>query len=239
MMPQELKYFLLLPILLVALNFLLTWAFLRQKISRSIRVSSRQVVSGLTTVVLLAVIAALFWQLSGKPEQTVEPGKKLLELKCLRCHSMAGAGAGFAPELENIQGLFSEKSELVNFLQAPSRYASGMPRQQIKEEEINAIAEYLWNSTAVGTKEAGAKTASVEKGRQTFQKYCQGCHAVDGEADKAGPRLSRVGERLSRQELIAKIHEPGKGQAGAMPKLPLTEQDVEAVASYLSSLNHR
>ncbi len=238
MMPSELKYFLLLPILLVVLNFLLTWAFLGKKVSRGLRFSPKQAVSGLVTVTLLVAIAVLFWQ-GGKMEQADEPGKKLLELKCLRCHSMAGTGAEFAPELENIQGLFTGKSELVNFLQAPSRYASGMPRQQIKEEEINVIAEYLWRFTAVGTEGVGAKEVSVEKGRQTFQKYCQGCHVVDGEADKVGPRLSRVGDRLSRRELIAKIHEPGKGQAGAMPKLPLTEQDIEAVALYLSALKQR
>ena len=79
-----------------------------------------------------------------------------------------------------------------------------------------------------------ALSASVSPGQKVFQTYCTACHGASGEG-VSGPALKGIAKRRNLANLIAWIKDPSE----KMPKLfpaPLSENDVKAVAKYISKL---
>jgi mono/diheme cytochrome c family protein len=77
----------------------------------------------------------------------------------------------------------------------------------------------------------------VPPGRQVFLTECYGCHTLGAAGTPIAPDLSRIGARLSPQDLERRIRDPRTHQATAhMPKLDLSEAEVKALVAYLSSL---
>ena len=80
-------------------------------------------------------------------------------------------------------------------------------------------------------------SSDVPAGRKLFFTHCYGCHTLGGAGTPIAPDLSRVGARLSRGEIERRLRDPRTHQATArMPKLELSEAEVQALASYLSEL---
>lgn len=79
---------------------------------------------------------------------------------------------------------------------------------------------------------------SVDRGRQYFMDSgCYGCHIVGKVGTPIGPELSRVGTKYSRSYLERWLRDPAAQRPSAhMPALELTEQQVKALAAFLSSL---
>lgn len=86
------------------------------------------------------------------------------------------------------------------------------------------------------------------KGREIFLHHgaaeCLRCHTVNGEGGTAGPDLSNVGSRLSREKIVESVVEPaavltpGFGEVSAMPAMTqlLTPREVRDVVAYLATL---
>src|SRR5262249_40769728 len=81
-------------------------------------------------------------------------------------------------------------------------------------------------------------SALLSHGERLFTSQgCYGCHTIGKFGTPVGPDLSRVGGRFSREYLERWIRDPERVRPNAhMPKLELTARDVEALATYLSSL---
>ncbi len=80
-------------------------------------------------------------------------------------------------------------------------------------------------------------TSDVPDGRKLFFTHCYGCHTLGGAGTPIAPDLSRVGARLSRDEIERRLRDPRTHEPTArMPKLKLSEAEVQALASYLSEL---
>jgi len=83
----------------------------------------------------------------------------------------------------------------------------------------------------------------VAQGKQTFQaKICKNCHLAEGVGNKQFP-LDGVGTKLKVEDIRAWIVTPADmiakletKPALPMPKLPLTEAEVDALVAYLSTL---
>lgn len=75
----------------------------------------------------------------------------------------------------------------------------------------------------------GGDTATVNA-EEIFQKSCVSCHGQNLEGG-AGPKLSDVGSRLSKEEIETVIAE-GRG---AMPKGLLQGEEASAVAEWLAA----
>ena len=80
--------------------------------------------------------------------------------------------------------------------------------------------------------------APVAEGRRVFQDQgCYGCHTVGATGTPLGPDLSHIGAKHDRSYLIGWLRDPSSQKPTAhMPKLTLTDGEVQALAAYLGSL---
>jgi cytochrome c oxidase subunit II len=78
----------------------------------------------------------------------------------------------------------------------------------------------------------------VDQGQRYFMDTgCYGCHTVGKVGTPIGPDLSRVGSKYSRAYFERWLRDPSAQRPSAhMPALELTEEQVKAMAAFLSSL---
>jgi cytochrome c551/c552 len=92
------------------------------------------------------------------------------------------------------------------------RPATRMPRFRLDEDELPAVAAFIWQS-AFDAKAPSQPPGDPVKGKESFEtRGCMGCHAV-GEGANAvggwfGANLSRVGEKVNYDYLVRWIHNP-------------------------------
>ena len=77
--------------------------------------------------------------------------------------------------------------------------------------------------------------ALVGQGRMVFRDQgCYGCHTAEGMGTPIGPDLSRIGAKHNETYLTRWLRDPSVQRPSAhMPKLQLTETEVQALAAYL------
>ncbi len=80
--------------------------------------------------------------------------------------------------------------------------------------------------------------ALVGQGRMVFRDQgCYGCHTAERMGTPIGPDLSRIGAKRDQTYLSRWLRDPSAQRPSAhMPKLQLTEAEVQALAAYLASL---
>jgi mono/diheme cytochrome c family protein len=80
--------------------------------------------------------------------------------------------------------------------------------------------------------------ALIGQGRMVFRDQgCYGCHLAEGMGTPIGPDLSRIGAKRGQADLTRWLRDPSTHRPSAhMPKLQLTETEVQALAAYLGSL---
>ena len=70
-----------------------------------------------------------------------------------------------------------------------------------------------------------------------FSQGCYGCHRIGVAGTPVAHDLSRVGRKYSEDELARWLRNPSAMKAGAhMPRLSLSEDEIRALARYLSAL---
>lgn len=96
------------------------------------------------------------------------------------------------------------------------------------------IAAGLMVSCASG---GSRDTSDAVDGRQVFFTQCHGCHTLGVAGTPIAPDLSRIGARLSRDEIERRLRDPRTHKPTArMPQLDLSEAEIGALATYLSEL---
>ena len=84
---------------------------------------------------------------------------------------------------------------------------------------------------------ASGSQAALPPQPAIYQALCTACHAIGGVGGVVGPALDTVHRRKSREELIVWLEDPAKVKPGtAMPKLPLTPEQIENIADYLTAI---
>lgn len=91
---------------------------------------------------------------------------------------------------------------------------------------------------AISAASAQEADALVAQGKRLFeQRGCYGCHAIAGTGATTAPDLTDLGRRYSLAYLTYWLREtPPRGSVEHMPKIALTEPELQALAAYLSSL---
>jgi mono/diheme cytochrome c family protein len=70
-----------------------------------------------------------------------------------------------------------------------------------------------------------------------FSQGCYGCHRIGIAGTPIAHDLSHIGRKYSEDQLARWLRDPGAARAGAhMPKVNLSEDEIRALARYLSSL---
>ena len=96
------------------------------------------------------------------------------------------------------------------------------------------VALSLWASCA----QAQDNRALASRGQAVFQDQgCYGCHTVGKTGTPIAPDLSRIGAKHDQAYLAGWLRDPAMQRPTAhMPRLQLSEPEVQALAAYLGSL---
>jgi len=250
-------------IAIIVMNFVFTLLIvsknspIKDGASKFITASAVAVMSGLAlvTVVVFSALQPPAAGAGGGGGEAAAPGKAIIESKCTSCHKIDGKGADFAPDLSKGSTKYKTVEELTKFLKDPASVGSGMPKQQLDDQEIKDIAEFLASLSgggaggsapaAGGAAEGGAPAAAGQNatgdagaGKGVFATNCKGCHKFNGDGGAVGPDLTDIAKKMDNAKLIAFIKDPAAAKPGtAMPKLPLTDADLQAVAAFLAGGN--
>jgi mono/diheme cytochrome c family protein len=79
--------------------------------------------------------------------------------------------------------------------------------------------------------------ARIARGRQMFvDKSCIGCHTLGAIGTPIAPDLSHSGAQHSRSQLEEWLRDPTQYCPSHMPRVNLTEEEIQVLAAYLASL---
>jgi len=190
--------------------------------------------------------------------EDVVRGKHLWDRNnCMGCHTLLGEGAYYAPELTKVyerRGAEFIKT-LIKDPQAMYPGQRKMVKYNFSESELNDfVAFFKWigevdlngwppkptmdHMAVVATNsESGGGVAKQMDRPRVFNQMCIACHSLQGQGGAVGPALDGIGNRKNYNELVAWLKDPQAVKPGAkMPKLPLSETDVNELAAFLSKV---
>jgi cytochrome c551/c552 len=109
------------------------------------------------------------------------------------------------------------------------RPGTRMPRFRLEDDEVKAIAAFIWQSGIDGTLPQ-QQPGDPMKGKESFEtRGCMGCHSLDDANPGFAANLSRVGEKDNYDYLVRWIHNPRERTRPYCPleKRDLTEEDYK------------
>ncbi len=215
-----------------------------------------------TAVCSLAFVLLTLDTFKRIPEQTRQAdlnesairGKHLFDQNnCMGCHTIFGEGAYYAPELTKVwerrgeafikamlkdpQAMYPNDRKMTNF---------HLTDQQI--DDLTAFLKWAGNVDLNGfpakpdLKPAEPAAVAAAEGQgvaqpAVFGQVCVACHALQGRGGNVGPALDGVGSLRDEVYLQKWLVNPQDVKPDAkMPKLPLTEKDIQELVAYLSKL---
>src|SRR5262249_36576701 len=108
------------------------------------------------------------------------------------------------------------------------RPTTKMPQFRLKQDEIEAISAYVWQSALAGPALPSQPAGNPAHGKELFEsRGCLGCHSM-GEGDKLmgahfAANLSRIGEKDNYEYLVRWIHNP---RERTRPYCPFEKRDL-------------
>ena len=165
---------------------------------------------------------------SGFPAD-IQKDYRMFRDKCGACH---GLDTSLKPSLSPALWTFEVKK-----MQA-------MASSQFNSAEAKAILDFL-NYDEVHRKSLNkpttqaAPSGTTVAGRQFYEAQgCDTCHAVGGKGGNAGPSLSDVGKRLTREQISQVLQTLREGKSTSMPPLPggATDRQIKELLDYLTTL---
>lgn len=181
--------------------------------------------------------------------ESVARGKKLWEENnCMGCHTLLGEGAYYGPELTKVydrRGPAFIRAMLID----PESIYPGQRKMVTysfsgsEQDDLVAFFEWIGRMDLNGFPPkptiglAGAQALPVPGGKRpaVFTQVCAACHSLGGSGGAIGPALDGVGDKFDRGYLMRWITDPQAVKAGTtMPKLPLTERQIQEVVVFLS-----
>lgn len=162
-------------------------------------------------------------------------GEQLYNQQCAVCHGVNRAGSPPAfPSLVGIEDRLSREAITGTIHSGAGRMPS-FPN--IEGASLAALLEFLRTPVATGEEKELALPGQSEQpffnsaGGTVYRDHCAMCHGARMEGNPpAIPTLAGVGNRLTKEQITARIHE-GKG---AMPPMPQIQgAELDALLRYL------
>ena len=177
-------------------------------------------------------------ELEGAP--LLSKGKKLfIKLGCHGCHLVDGyqKERKVGPSLLRIASKV-DPSWLVRWVKKPKNYLpdTRMPFFNLDDPDTLAISAYLWNVSEKGYQVAEKfQGGDAAKGKKLFESVgCQACHKVNGNGERFGPDLTRIGQKVNPDWLVSWIKNPDEfNPSSIMPNLRLSLEQASDIAAYL------
>jgi cbb3-type cytochrome oxidase cytochrome c subunit len=194
-------------------------------------------------------IAMLMAMVQEKPEPvansnlrpTQVAGRHLLDLKeCTDCHTLGPKADDKLTPMTNkrsdewFAGHVDEESTVVLREETSERR-----RRRVLQDEIIALNDFLFDSSAEEKKQIEAMQENIFAGAYLFyQNNCLNCHIVAGAGKEIGPTLTEVGDKRDHSWFIKNLNNPQQfAPESVMPRfdtLPLPS--LEKMADYLTTL---
>jgi len=134
------------------------------------------------------------------------------------------------PSLKEVR-MKMHKEWLPVWLRDPHKWRPGtkMPTFRLDEDEVHAIAAFIWQSGVTGDLEH-QPAGDPARGKEAFEtRGCMACHSMGEDADKQGgtfaANLSRVGEKDNYDYLVRWIHNP---RQRTLPYCSFEKKDITA-----------
>ncbi len=111
--------------------------------------------------------------------------------------------------------------------------------------KVRVVSKEDYKNWVAGFKAADDKSSANANGQQVFEKNCLSCHAVGQNGGNTGPSLTGFGDKdriagileHDKDNLKEWIKDPQEVKPGnSMPKVNLSDEEVDAVADYLLGL---
>jgi Cytochrome c553 len=183
--------------------------------------------------------------------EDVVKGKRIWEENnCMGCHTILGEGAYYAPDLTKVVEKRGEEWIRL-FMKDPEAMFPNerkMPKYNFSDEQISyLIAFFKWvgkiDTNGWPPKPDIVVQTSVKTNQEIsnipakFNQVCKACHAIGGNGGNVGPALDHVGAKYDKDYLVKWLKDPQSIKPGTnMPKLPLSEEEIQELAAFLSSL---
>lgn len=214
--------------------------------------------TGLCVVAFLGLTLDTFKRIPAQTKaqnlaEDVIRGKHIFEKNnCMGCHTILGEGAYYAPELTKV---FERRGEVFikTILKDPEAMFPGerkMVNYHFSESEINDLTAFFkWvgemdlngfpakPDLAPTNNFSKESSGSLPAQPQVFSQLCVACHAVHGAGGIVGPNLDDVGSKRDKDYIVKWLRNPMDIKPDSkMPKLPLTEAQIDELATFLSQL---
>lgn len=174
-------------------------------------------------------------------------GKHLFDKKnCMGCHTIMGEGAYYAPELTKVIDRRGEGfvKQMLKNPEAMYPDQRKMTNYKFTDQEIEDLTEFLkWvggmdlNGFPPKPDLMQTTQVSISQRPQVFNQTCTACHSLNGQGGQVGPVLDGIGKKFDKDYFVQWLKDPMSVKPDSkMPKLPLTEKEVEELAVYLSGL---
>jgi len=189
--------------------------------------------------------------------EAVKRGKRIWEHNyCTGCHTIFGEGAYYAPELTKVLDRRGEPW-IRAFLKDPQAMFPGerkMTNYHFDDNQIDdLIAFFDWIgkvdlngfppepvsqlAVAAGSRSGDSFATTSVDAPEIYGEICTACHSLQGSGGNVGPALDGVGNRFDTDYFKKWLKDPQAVIADtAMPNLGLSNENIEALAIFLSSL---
>ena len=176
-------------------------------------------------VVWIAIVLTSGCTTSTAPPPTGIDGATVYANNCNRCHEYRSPTEFNGPQW--------------SIITTHMRVIGGIPA-----DESRAVFEYLKAQHhppyVAPTKPSPVSSAAdPAQGRALVQKLgCIGCHVVEGQGGTMGPPLDGVSDRRAEAFVLQQLRDPkANDPSSLMPNLGLAPTEVEAIWTYLQSLD--
>lgn len=171
----------------------------------------------LLTITIFVLFATLLTSLQASSTEPLS-GAELINNNCARCHNSRPIQEFSMSEWKIIMPHMREKAHLTG-------------------KEVEAILKFMEIASTPAQASNVIKPAkyAVEP-KEVLTRYgCQGCHQVQGTGGTLGPSLDNVISERGRAYFLRKVKEPQfNNSSSAMPQMPITEEELNALADFLS-----
>jgi cytochrome c oxidase cbb3-type subunit 3 len=150
-------------------------------------------------------------------KEVLDHGKATFSVSCAFCHGSDAGGGSVGPNLLRSEVVLQDKrGELIAPIVHGSLVDRGMPKVDLKDEQIAEVADWLHSL------KTGGKVASTEKinivvgdaqaGQQAFDRICASCHSTSG--DLKGFAAKYTDPRAMQQAWLLPGAAVGRGPGG-------------------------
>ncbi len=141
-------------------------------------------------------------------------GAAVFNNNCARCHNARSLDEFSLNEWAVIMPHMREKAHLTG-------------------RETDAVMQFI---RLVKNGSGDSEKKSISSGAALFKKYsCLGCHRFQGTGGTVGPALDSTIEDKGNEYFVKKLKNPQfNNPSSPMPRMPLTADEIEALATFLS-----